>query len=183
MTLAAQRSWQTIFSQSLVFLLQKQGVRGLLQAPWYMGKHVVAGEALRAAVGGVSKMQADMQPPWEWRLKWRSGGAERALTGPVRAWRRPDVLMQKEKNPENATKLLSNLVGVAGAHIDALDEHGYTDHFQNFKQPQILTDVLNYTQARRTLTACTHELDCLGCSMAMHAWMPHGPAAAEEQER
>ncbi|KAK9839610.1 hypothetical protein WJX81_000691 [Elliptochloris bilobata] len=60
------------------------------------------------------------------------------------------VLMQKEKNPENATKLLSNLVGVTGAHIDALDAQGMHDkfyfNFTEFTQPEIVTHVLNYTQ-------------------------------------
>ena len=60
--------------------------------------------------------------------------------------------MQKEKNPENATKLLSNLVGVAGAHIDALDAQGMHDklyfNWTAFTQPEIVTKVLDYSQAR-----------------------------------
>ena len=66
---------------------------------------------------------------------------------------RPGVLMQKEKNPENATKLLSNLVGVAGAHIDALDSQGMHDklyfNWTAFTQPEFVTKILDYSQARQ----------------------------------
>ena len=66
---------------------------------------------------------------------------------------RPGVLMQKEKNPENATKLLSNLVGVAGAHIDALNSQGMHDklyfNWTAFTQPEFVTHILDYSQARQ----------------------------------
>ena len=61
--------------------------------------------------------------------------------------------MQKEKNPENATKLLSNLVGVAGAHIDALDSQGMHDklyfNWTAFTQPEFVTHILDYSQVRQ----------------------------------
>ena len=62
--------------------------------------------------------------------------------------------MQKEKNPENATKLWSNLAGVTGSHIDALAaQDGMHDKlnswFTDLTNPPIVQTILNYTQARR----------------------------------
>lgn len=64
--------------------------------------------------------------------------------------------MQKEKNPENATKLWSNLAGVTGSHIDALaaqdgmhDQLNSWFNFTALTDPPIVQHILDYTQARR----------------------------------
>ena len=65
------------------------------------------------------------------------------------------MLMQKYSSPANASKALSNLVGVAGAHIDALDAQGMHDklyfNWTAFTQPEFVTHILDYTQARTGL--------------------------------
>ena len=62
------------------------------------------------------------------------------------------MLMQKYSSPANASRALSNLVGVAGAHIDALDAQGMHDklffNWTAFTQPEFVTHILDYTQAR-----------------------------------
>ena len=67
------------------------------------------------------------------------------------------MLMQKFSSPANATKALSNLVGVAGAHIDALDAQGMHDklyfNWTAFTQPEAVRRVLDYTQARSSIHA------------------------------
>ena len=62
--------------------------------------------------------------------------------------------MQKEKSPENASKLWANLAGVTGAHIDALAAqagmHDQLTRWFNFTaltNPPVVQDILNYTQA------------------------------------
>ena len=66
------------------------------------------------------------------------------------------VLMQKEKSPEDASKLWANLAGITGAHIDALAAqagmHDQLTRWFNFTaltNPPFVQDILNYTQARR----------------------------------
>ena len=73
----------------------------------------------------------------------------------VLAW--AGMLMQKYSSPANASKALSNLVGVAGAHVDALDAQGMHDklyfNWTAFTQPEVVTKVLDYSQARTSYPA------------------------------
>ena len=70
----------------------------------------------------------------------------------------PGVLMQKFSSPENATKVLANLVHVTGAHIDALDAQGKHDLFRfnytAFMTPPFVQNALDFTQARGLSWSC-----------------------------
>jgi len=70
----------------------------------------------------------------------------------------PGVLMQKFSSPENATKVLANLVHVTGAHIDALDAQGKHDLFRfNYTAamtPPFVQGALDFTQVRSLSRSC-----------------------------
>ena len=85
-------------------------------------------------------------------LSSSSGSQLELLSADAHAPAWAGMLMQKYSSPANASKALSNLVGVAGAHIDALDAQGMHDklyfNWTAFTQPEFVTRIMDYSQAR-----------------------------------